>query len=55
MRLDADSQELEYPVFFSGDFREVKIERKCLFLCYEKNDKAFCRYAGELQFEGIWD
>ena len=38
--LDADS-ELEYPVFFSGDFREVKLKGNAYFCVTKKNDKPF--------------
>lgn len=47
--LDADS-ELEYPVFFSGDFREVKLKGS-LFLCYEKKCKPFVVRAGEFSLK----
>ena len=45
--LDADS-ELEYPVFFSGDFREVILKGNAYFCVTKKNDKPFVVRAGEL-------
>ena len=48
--LDADS-ELEYPVFFSGDFREVKLKGNAYFCVTEKNDKPFVVRAGEFSLK----
>ena len=48
--LDADS-ELEYPVFFSGDFREVKLKGNAYFCVTKKNDKPFVVRAGEFSLK----
>lgn len=48
--LDADS-ELEYPVFFSGDFREVKLKGNAYFSVTKKNDKPFVVRAGEFSLK----
>jgi len=48
--LDADS-ELEYPVFFSGDFREVKLKGNAYFCVTKKNDKPFLVRAGEFSLK----
>ena len=48
--LDADS-ELEYPVFFSGDFREVKLKGNPYFCVTKKNDKPFVVRAGEFSLK----
>lgn len=48
--LDADS-ELEYPVFFSGDFREVKLKGNAYFCVTKKNDKPFVIRAGEFSLK----
>ena len=48
--LDADS-ELEYPVFFSGDFREVKLKGNAYFCVTKKNDKPFVVCAGEFSLK----
>ena len=48
--LDADS-ELEYPVFFSGDFREVKLKGIAYFCVTKKNDKPFVVRAGEFSLK----
>ena len=48
--LDADS-ELEYPVFFSGDFREVKLKGNAYFSVTKKNDKPFVVHAGEFSLK----
>ena len=48
--LDADS-ELEYPVFFSGDFREVKLKGNAYFSVTKKNDKPFIVRAGEFSLK----
>lgn len=48
--LDADS-ELEYPVFFSGDFREVKLKGNAYFCVTKNNDKPFVVCAGEFSLK----
>lgn len=48
--LDADS-ELEYPVFFSGDFREVKLKGNAYFCVTKKNDKPFVVRAGKFSLK----
>jgi len=48
--LDADS-ELEYPVFFSGDFREVKLKGNAYFSVTKKNDKPFIVRVGEFSLK----
>lgn len=48
--LDADS-ELEYSVFFSGDFREVKLKGNAYFCVTKKNDKPFVVRAGEFSLK----
>ena len=48
--LDADS-ELEYPVFFSGDFRGVKLKGNAYFCVTKKNDKPFVVRAGEFSLK----
>lgn len=48
--LDTDS-ELEYPVFFSGDFREVKLKGNAYFCVTKKNDKPFVVRAGEFSLK----
>ena len=48
--LDADS-ELEYPVFFSADFREVKLKGNAYFCVTKNNDKPFVVCAGEFSLK----
>ena len=48
--LDADS-EFEYSVFFSGDFREVKLKGNAYFCVTKKNDKPFVVRAGEFSLK----
>ena len=48
--LDADS-ELEYPVFFFVDFREVKLKGNAYFCVTKKNDKPFVVRAGEFSLK----
>ena len=48
--LDADSQ-LEYPVFFSADLREVKLKGNAYFCVTKKNDKPFVVRAGEFSLK----
>lgn len=48
--LDADS-ELEYPVFFSGDFRKVKLKGNAYFCVTKNNDKPFVVCAGEFSLK----